>query len=108
MKNYIQPGKTITVPAAADVNSGEPVVIGSLKGIASVSALTGEDLTISREGVFSVVKVTGSAWAVGDKIYHKTGTTQFTKTATSNTFFGIATAAAVSNAETGEIVLTDA
>jgi|GEM_PF-4444391 len=38
MKNYIQPGDSITVPAPADVKSGDLVVVGDLFGVAQFSA----------------------------------------------------------------------
>lgn len=108
MKHYIQPGKSITVPAVDDTISGDPVMIGSLKGIASNSAKVGEDLTISRDGVYGVTKVSGSAWAVGDKVYLKSDAPAFTKTSTDNTLFGFATVAAGSSDVVGEICLADA
>lgn len=106
-KNFIQNGSSITIAAIAATVSGNPVLIGSLKGIAANSADVGEDLTIDRTGVFEVTKEAGTSWAVGDKIYLKDSTTEFNKTATSNKLFGFATAAAASADTTGQICLAD-
>ena len=108
MKNFIQPGKSFTVPATADTNSSDPVVMGSLKGIAANTAKAGEDLTINREGVYEVTKDSGAAWSIGDKVYLKDGTTTFSKTATGNVLFGFASEAEVAAATTGKICLADA
>jgi predicted RecA/RadA family phage recombinase len=108
MKNYIQPGNTLTIPApAGGVVSGQPVVVGSLRGFAAASAAEGDDVAIVRRGVFEGVKETGAAWAVGDKVYLKADGSAFNKTATSNTLFGFAAAAAASGDAVGQIVLGD-
>lgn len=108
MKNYIQPGNTITVPApAGGVVSGAPVVIGSLRGFAAATALATVDVAISRVGVFECVKEAGAAWAVGDKLYLKADGSGFNKTSLANTLFGFAAAAAESAAVVGQICLAD-
>lgn len=109
MKNFVQPGKTLTIPApSGGVVSGKPVVVGSLKGFASTTAAAGEDVAIAREGVFTTdIKAAGAAWAVGDKIYLKADGTEFNKTSAGNTLFGFAAAAAESAATTGEICLAE-
>lgn len=40
MKNYVQPGESITLTAAAAASSGEGVLVNSLFGIASGDAAT--------------------------------------------------------------------
>lgn len=108
MKNYVQPGNSLTVPApSGGVVSGAPVVIGSLRGFAAATAAAGEDVSIVRAGVFEVVKETGAAWAVGDKVYLKADGSGFNKTSSSNTLFGFATEAAASGDLVGKIILAD-
>ncbi len=108
MKNFLQPGTTLTVPApAGGVVSGSPVAVGSLRGFASATAAAGEDVAVARSGVFSVIKKAGEAWAVGDTLYYNATDGNFTKAATSAVLFGFAAAAAVSAATAGEIVLGD-
>lgn len=108
MKNYLQPGNTITVPApAGGTVSGRPIAIGSLRGIASATAAEGEDVAISRTGVYEYKKATGAAWVVGDKLYYSTANDYFTKTATDNVLFGFAAKAAAAGDTVGEICLGD-
>lgn len=67
MKNYVQDGKAITVTAPADVNSGEVVEVGdALIGFAVDGALSGDDVTILTEGVFSAL--VGAGVAAGDEL----------------------------------------
>jgi len=108
MKNFIQPGAAITTIAAAAYSSGDPALIGSLKGIVSADAAIGEAAVINRSGVYSVTKEAGATWSVGDKLYLKDGTKIFNKTASGNVLFGFATKAAVSGDVVGEICLADA
>ena len=108
MKNYIQPGNTLTVPApSGGVVSGQPVAIGSLRGFANHDAAEGEPVAIDRVGVFTVSKATGAAWAVGDKVYCALSTGVFSKTSAENTLFGFAAEAAASGDATGVICLGD-
>lgn len=108
MKNYVQPGNTITIPApAGGVVSGAPVAVGSLRGFAAATAAEGDDVAIPRVGVFEVIKATGEAWAVGDKLYFNSANSNFTKTAASAVLFGFAARAAASGDTVGQIVLGD-
>ena len=60
MKNYIQPGETVTLTAPVDVKSGDGVLVGSLFGVAAYDALTGTDVEVAVEGVFELPKITGA------------------------------------------------
>jgi predicted RecA/RadA family phage recombinase len=93
MQNYVQPGNTITVSAAADVASGGGLLVGSIFGVATGAAASGEALEVALVGVFDLAKVGSQAWAVGDKIYWDNTAKQATKTATANTVIGVATQA---------------
>ncbi|MCA0275864.1 MAG: DUF2190 family protein [Proteobacteria bacterium] len=108
MKNYVQPGNSLTVPApAGGAISGKPVVIGSLRGFAASTAAEGGDVAIGRVGVYSYTKAAGTAWAAGDKVYYDATADNFTKTATNNTLFGFAAAPAASADTVGDICLGD-
>jgi predicted RecA/RadA family phage recombinase len=108
MKNYVQPGNSLTVPApSGGVVSGQPVVIGSLRGFASATAAEGEDVAIPRIGVYEVVKEAGVAWSIGDKLYLKADGSGFNKTASANTLFGFAALAAASGDVVGYLCLGD-
>jgi predicted RecA/RadA family phage recombinase len=52
MRNYIQPGVSLTLPSPGAVTSGDVVVENAVIGIAAHDAVDGEDLTIRIAGVF--------------------------------------------------------
>lgn len=91
MKNYVQPGDRVGVPAPANVASGAGVLVGSLFGVANAAALAGEEVQISVEGVFDLPKVGTQAWTVGQLVYW-TGTAA-TNVASTNRLIGVAVAA---------------
>jgi predicted RecA/RadA family phage recombinase len=93
MQNYVQPGNTITLAAPADVASGDGLLVGSIFGIASGAAASGDPIEVALVGVFDLAKVGSQAWAAGDKVYWDNTAKQATKTATSNTLIGVATEA---------------
>lgn len=104
MKNFVQPGKTLTVTSpTGGVNSGDPVLVGSIFGIAAFSAIAGADVEVTTEGVFSLPKATGAAWAVGDPLYWDWTAKNLTKTAADNVVAGAATTAAGSADITGNV-----
>ena len=70
MRNYVQPGEDVTVPAPAPVLSGGVVVIGELVGVAATDAATGADVAIATTGVFDLPKVAAEAFAIGDPVHH--------------------------------------
>ncbi len=94
MKNYIQPGGTLTVPAPYNLASGDMAVIGSIFGVAAINAAIGADVQINTGGVFSLPKVAALAIAVGDKVYFDGAAKLVTKTAAANMFIGVAVTAA--------------
>src|SRR5262245_39699632 len=71
MKNFIQPGKTVTLPAPYALASGEGFLIGKIFAVANGSAAAGVDVEGVTEGVFALPKVvtTPEAWVIGDAIY---------------------------------------
>lgn len=102
MKNYIQPGNVMTIPApTGGVVSGAPVISGSLVGIADATAAEGENVAVSTEGVFELAKAASQAWTLGAKIYWSAANSNCTTTASGNTLIGIAAAAADAAATLG-------
>ena len=93
MKNYIQPGNTITLTAPYDVNSGDGLLVGSIFGVASGAALSGATIEAALVGVSDLTKVGSQAWSVGDAIYWDNIAKNCTKTASGNTKIGVAVAA---------------
>lgn len=93
MKNYVQPGNTITLTAPYNVASGDGLLVGAIFGVATGAAVSGDSIEAALVGVFDLTKVGSQAWAAGDKIYWDNTAKQATKTATSNTLIGVATEA---------------
>lgn len=90
MKNYVQPGNTITLTAPYDVASGDGLLVGAIFGVATGAAANGESIEAALVGVFDLKKVGSQAWAVGDKIYWDNTAKETTKTVASNTLIGAA------------------
>ena len=108
MKNYIQEGDNVTLPAPYDVLSGGGALVGSLFGVAVDDALTGANVVLVREGVFTMPKTSAQAWTQGAKIYWDDTNKVCTTTATANTLVGVALAAAANPSATGEVLLDGA
>ena len=94
MKNFVQCGETLTIPAPAAVLSGGVVIAGSIIGVANGDAESGADVDVAVEGVFDLPKVSALAIGVGDTVYWDATNGLVTKTATDNTKIGVATSAA--------------
>ena len=104
MKNFVQPGETVSVLAPAVLASGQMFRVGLLAGVASAAAASGADVEMCTTGVFDVPKAGSQAWTVGQLIYG-VGTTTLvatTATTTGNILLGVAVAAVGSGA--GETV----
>lgn len=106
MKNFIQPGDTLTVPApSGGVVSGGVVVLGSIIGVATTTAAVGLPVALKTTGVFEFPKVSAQAWAVGDKIYWDGTAGNATTSATSTTLLGVATEVAANPSAVGRVRL---
>jgi len=105
MKNFIQPGENISVPAPADVASGAGVLVGSLFGVSTGAALSGESVTLVRRGVFELPKISAQAWTVGAKIYWNNTAKECTTVTSGNTLVGLAVQAAADPSDTGIVLL---
>ena len=69
MKNHIQKGDIITVPApAGGIAAGEGAIIGNIFGIAAYAAAVGEPLELSTIGVYQLPKATAAVLAVGARV----------------------------------------
>lgn len=108
MKNFIQPGDTITVPAPADVASGAGVLVGSLFGVASFDVKSGEEVEIATKGVFELPKTSAQAWTVGAPIYWDASNKVATSAASTNALIGVALAVAANPSSTGVVRLNGA
>lgn len=91
MKNYVQRGDTLTLPAPAAIVSGGVVIVGSIIGVANGDAANGAPVDLDVVGVFSLPKVSALAINAGDAVYWDTANGVVTKTAAGNTKLGVAT-----------------
>jgi predicted RecA/RadA family phage recombinase len=96
MKNFVKPGDVLEAPApAGGVVSGDFALIGTIGGIATVTAADGVVCPFQLEGVFSLPKATGQAWTQGAALYWDATAKKFTTTSAGNTRYGFADAAAL-------------
>ena len=102
MKNFIGVGNRVTLTAAAVTPSGQPVLIGSLFGIAENAAAIGEPLVLVMNGIYDLTKTASQAWTVGQLIYWDVATSRVTNVVASNKLIGVAVLAVGAGA--GEIV----
>ena len=85
MRNYIQPGHAITLPAPYDVVSGAGLLVGSIFGVASGDALSGAEVETQLTGVIDLAKVASQAWTAGAKVYWDNTAKRVTNVASGNT-----------------------
>lgn len=109
--NYIQPGHSVEYTCTGTVSSGDFIALpaagtgSKFVGVAAVDGVATDVINLATEGVWSVSTKkagAGEAWAVGDDIY-LTATGDFTETATSNGYAGVAWEAATTGSTTGKI-----
>lgn len=105
MRNFVQPGKTLTLTApAGGVVSGRFYRIGAFFGVAVQSAAQNQPFDLETGGVYSLEKTSAQAWAVGDVIYATPGNVM-TTVASGNTKVGVAAAVAANPSAAGRVRL---
>ena len=81
----IQDGRVIDYTLAGSVNVGDVIPLGSsMVGIAVISGLAGEVISVDTEKVWQVTAKTSEAIAVGDILYFDVTNRELTKTSTGN------------------------
>jgi predicted RecA/RadA family phage recombinase len=110
MKNFVQPGDTITLLAPYIVASGAGLLVGSIFGVASAAAASGAEVEAELTGVFDLPKVGSQAWTVGVRVYWDDTNKHLTSTASTHKLVGVAVAAVGSGAgeTTGRVRLSGA
>jgi predicted RecA/RadA family phage recombinase len=110
MKNYIEPGETLTFTApAGGVTTGVAVLIGGLIVIPATTAAAGAAFEGALCGVYgNQLKAAGTAWTVGQVLYFDSADSTF-KTAASATArrAAVAAVAAAAGDLTGTIKLVN-
>lgn len=107
MKNLVNDGGNVTVPAPYDVASGDGVLVGTLFGVAQTAALSGTPVVLELGGTYDLAKAGSQAWTIGAQIYWDAAAKRCTTTDTDNTAIGKAVLAVGAGAtETvGRVVL---
>jgi len=109
MKNEISSGELVDLAApSGGVTSGTLTKIGTFIGVPVASATEGDTFALKRTGEFDVAAEgagSGQAWAQGDTIYWDDANKRTTKTSSGNTKCGIATAAKITTATVGRLIL---
>lgn len=110
MKNYVQSGDVVTVPAPAALASGAGALVGTMFGVAQHAADNGAVVALAISGVFDLPKAASQAWTVGAAIYWDNTAKACTTVSSGNTKIGVAIAAVGSGAgeTTGRVRLNGA
>lgn len=108
MKNYVQKGENLTLPAPNALSSGDGALVGSIFGVAAGDADNGADVDLVTEGVFEMPKVSALAISIGDKLYWDDTAKLVNKTASGNTLIGVAVTAAANPSGTVNVRLNGA
>jgi predicted RecA/RadA family phage recombinase len=109
MKNFIQPGCTMTFTApGGGVTKDVPVLISSLVVIPVNTVAAGLPFEGMIEGVFTQPKTAGATWSEGQVLYFDSATSSFTTAASATARrAGAAVAAALSGDTTGKVRLAN-
>lgn len=99
MKNFVQPGDTLTLTAPYDVASGGGALVGSIFGVATGTVASGDEGEFKTSGVFEMAKTSALAISVGDLIYWDNSAKVVNKTNT-NKLVGVAVSAAANPSDT--------
>lgn len=106
MRNFVQPGRFVTIAAPAALSSGDGVLIGDLFGVAATDAGIGASVEIATEGVFDLPKeATTDAFDVGDAVEWDLANDRIAALST-GVKIGVAVAAAGATAATARVRLT--
>lgn len=100
MKNFIQIGDVLDHTAAANLTSGQVVVMGARIGIAVTDIADGQSGAVRVKGVVELAKASADVVAQGALLYWSAVNGNLTVTSSGNTLAGYAAAAAGSGATT--------
>lgn len=105
-ENIYADGSVVTIAAPANVNSGQFVVVGNIRGVALTSALSGANVALVTrgEGLLPKPNAVSTSFAAGANVHWDATNAVLTGSATSNAKVGTAVLAA-SNTDTTVRVL---
>jgi predicted RecA/RadA family phage recombinase len=106
MRNYIQPGDTLTLTPAAAVASGVGYLFGTaLFGVAVADVAISTAGPFQTEGVIEIAKTSALAISVGDRLFWDATNKCVNKTSTAQQCVGIAVEAAANPSATVKMKL---
>lgn len=109
MRNYLQKGEVVSIPAPHDVKSGGIAVAGLLVGVAGHDAVATEKVEVHVVGCYLLPKVSAQAWTVGQPIYVNPTSKMCTNApAAGAILIGVAIEAAANPSATGVVRLNGA
>ncbi|GLK67046.1 DUF2190 family protein [Hansschlegelia plantiphila] len=108
MKNYVQAGVNLTLPAPYALKGGDGALVGLIFGIAAEDAAQDGEVDLVTKGVFNLAKVGADAFAVGAAVYWNNTSKLATSTVGSNAKIGVAVSASVSGAASVAVRLNGA
>lgn len=108
MKNFVQPGETITLVAPYAVVSGAGLLVGSIFGVAANTAAISAPVETVLVGVFDLSKATALAWTQGVRLYWDDAAKNVTTAAAAgvNKLIGVAAQAQLAGDTVGRVLLT--
>jgi predicted RecA/RadA family phage recombinase len=106
MKNFVQAGNVITLPAPYALASGDGCLVGSIFGVATNAAASGASVEVWVDAaVVSVTAVTADTGGVGTKMYWDNTAKKLTTTVGSNSLVGVLTVAKLGTDTTATVRL---
>lgn len=108
MKNFVQPGNTVTLVAPYAVTAGSGLLVGSIFGVAANTAAISASVETVLEGVFDLTKATALAWTQGLRLYWDDAAKNVTTTVATNKLIGVAAQAQSAGDTVGRVLLTAA
>lgn len=96
MRNYVQPGDVLDLPAPYDVAAGGGALIGTIFGVAVNAVVNGALGQFKTTGVFDLPKTAANTPAPGAKLYWDNSAKSVTTTSSGNTLIGVQAATAAS------------
>jgi predicted RecA/RadA family phage recombinase len=106
--NYVQEGRTITLVAPSPgVESGDPVKVGNLFGVANYDAATGLPVEVTVKGVWDLPKAATIVFVQGALVYFDATAVNVTSVTTGNFLIGAATQSAASGDATARVRLNE-
>lgn len=110
MRNFVQPGDTITVTAPYAVSGGDGCLVGVLFGVACGTAASGAQAELATEGVFDLTALSTdtASGTVLVAAYWDNTEKRITTTDSGNTKVGVIVAAKTSGQTTARVRLNSA